>query len=57
MQVKAVTLAIGRDGSSGGCVRTVVVNEAGDQRDFLAGNKLDLYGEKAALPQPVMASA
>lgn len=56
-QVKAVTLAIGRDGSSGGCVRTVVVNEEGDRRDFLAGSKLELYGEKAPLPQPVTASA
>ena len=53
--MRAVTLAIGRDGSSGGCVRTVVINETGEQRDFLAGSKLELYGEKAPLPLPVAA--
>ena len=57
LQVKAVTLAIGRDGSSGGCVRTVVVDEAGERRDFLPGSQLELCGEKVPFPQQLRASA
>jgi len=49
-QVRAVSLAIGRDGSSGGCIRTVTISEAGVKRDFLPGSRIQLYGEKAGPP-------
>ena len=55
--MKAVSLAIGRDGSSGGCIRTVVVDEAGERRDFLPGSEVKLYGEEAPLPQQLTAIA
>ena len=44
--VKCVSHAIARDGSSGGCVRTVVINEAGVQRQFLASPQIQqTFGE------------
>ena len=50
-----MSLAIGRDGSSGGCIRTVTVSEAGVERDFLPGSKVGLAGEKAGPPpQPAV---
>ncbi len=49
-QVRAVSLAIGRDGSSGGCIRTVTISEAGVKRDFMPGSQIQLYGEKAGPP-------
>lgn len=55
--MKAVSLAIGRDGSSGGCIRTVVVDEAGERRDFLPGSEVKLCGEEAPLPQQLTATA
>lgn len=44
--VKAVALAMARDGSSGGCVRLVVVNEEGATRKFYPGDKLPLFFEE-----------
>ena len=49
-QVRAVSLAIGRDGSSGGCIRTVTISKAGVERNFLPGSHIQLYGEKAGPP-------
>ncbi|KAF6257030.1 20S proteasome beta subunit A1 [Scenedesmus sp. NREL 46B-D3] len=44
--VKALTHAIARDASSGGCVRTVTITEGGVNRDFIPGTKLAAtYGE------------
>lgn len=44
--IKSVSHAIARDGSSGGCIRTVVINERGVFRDFLPGNLIPrTYGE------------
>ena len=37
---KAVSHAMARDGSSGGVIRTVVVTENGNDRDYTAGNEL-----------------
>lgn len=37
---KALSHAMARDGSSGGCARLVVVEEAGVERHFIAGDKL-----------------
>ncbi|CAG8476866.1 834_t:CDS:10 [Ambispora leptoticha] len=37
----AVSLAIARDASSGGCVRMAVINEAGVERLFYSGDKLE----------------
>lgn len=55
--VKAVTLAIGRDGSSGGCVRTVVVTKDSVKRDFVPNTQLQLPGEAAKPPQAVGVAA
>ena len=55
--LKAVTLAIGRDGSSGGCVRTVVVTEDGVKRDFVPNTQLQLPGEAVTTPQAVGVAA
>lgn len=55
--VKAVTLAIGRDGSSGGCVRTAVVTKDGVTRDFLPNTKLQLPGEAAPPLQAIGVAA
>lgn len=48
----ALAHAMARDGSSGGVIRTVVINADGVTRDFVAGNKLPfaLYA-----PEPVRA--
>jgi 20S proteasome subunit beta 1 len=40
---KAVSHAMARDGSSGGIIRTVVVTKEGNQREYIAGDKLP-YG-------------
>jgi len=55
--VKSVGHAIARDGSSGGCIRTVVINKDGVFRDFIPGNQVArTYGEigprSAASPSP-----
>ncbi|VAH23238.1 unnamed protein product [Triticum turgidum subsp. durum] len=44
--VKVVSLAIARDGASGGVVRTVTINEAGVKRSFHPGDKLPLWHEE-----------
>ncbi|KAK9917576.1 hypothetical protein WJX75_005968 [Coccomyxa subellipsoidea] len=38
--VKAVGLALARDGSSGGCIRTVVITKDGVRRSFLPNDKI-----------------
>ncbi|GLJ23429.1 hypothetical protein SUGI_0443420 [Cryptomeria japonica] len=47
--VKAVSLAIARDGASGGVVRTVVINSDGVTRNFYPGDKLPLWHEELPL--------
>ncbi|CAN6721310.1 unnamed protein product [Malus baccata var. baccata] len=44
--IKAVSLAIARDGASGGVVRTVVINSEGVTRNFYPGDKLPLWHEE-----------
>ncbi|EXC32764.1 Proteasome subunit beta type-6 [Morus notabilis] len=44
--VKAVSLAIARDGASGGVVRTVIINSEGVTRNFYPGDKLPLWHEE-----------
>lgn len=39
----AVSLAISRDGSSGGVVRMAVITEAGVERVFVPGNELPTF--------------
>lgn len=44
--VKAVSHAMARDGSSGGCIRTVTINADGVARDFIPGDQVPVhYGE------------
>ena len=40
---KSISHAMARDGSSGGIIRTVVVTEEGNVREYVAGNELP-YG-------------
>ncbi|KAL2553864.1 Proteasome subunit beta type-6 [Forsythia ovata] len=44
--VKAVSLAIARDGASGGVVRTVTINSEGVTRNFYPSDKLSLWHEE-----------
>ncbi|KAK8962312.1 Proteasome subunit beta type-6 [Platanthera guangdongensis] len=44
--VKAVSLAIARDGASGGVVRTVTINAEGVTRNFYSGDSLPLWHEE-----------
>ncbi|KAK3019830.1 hypothetical protein RJ639_005132 [Escallonia herrerae] len=44
--VKAVSLAIARDGASGGVVRTVIINSDGVTRNFYPGDSLPLWHEE-----------
>ncbi|GJM98823.1 hypothetical protein PR202_ga15864 [Eleusine coracana subsp. coracana] len=44
--VKAVSLAMARDGASGGVVRTVTINADGVTKNFYPGNKLPLWHEE-----------
>ncbi|KAL3533209.1 hypothetical protein ACH5RR_006730 [Cinchona calisaya] len=44
--VKAVSLAIARDGASGGVVRTVTINAEGVTRKFYPGDALPLWHEE-----------
>ena len=37
---KTVAHAMARDGSSGGCIRTMVVTKDGNTHDFTPGNEL-----------------
>jgi 20S proteasome subunit beta 1 len=47
--IRSVAHAIARDGSSGGCVRTVVINKDGVSRDFLPHDQLPTtFGELRA---------
>lgn len=47
--VKAVSHAMARDASSGGCIRTVTIDAAGARRDFINGSNVPVtYGELAA---------
>lgn len=44
--VQALTHAMARDASSGGCIRTVTITSSGVKRDFLPGSKVPAtYGE------------
>lgn len=53
--VKALSHAMARDASSGGCIRTVTIDENGARRDFLPGSQVPIqYGE---LPPPAAAQA
>ncbi|KAF7147001.1 hypothetical protein RHSIM_Rhsim03G0268700 [Rhododendron simsii] len=44
--VKAVSLAIARDGASGGVVRTIIINSEGVTRNFYPGDSLPLWHEE-----------
>lgn len=48
--VQAVSHAMARDGSSGGNIRTVVINKGGIKRSFLDGTKVDLHFTSTPFP-------
>ena len=39
--IQSISHAMARDGSSGGNIRTVVINRTGVKRDFLDGTKVN----------------
>lgn len=41
----AISLAMARDGSSGGCIRTVTISAEGVKRDFVANNQASAFPE------------
>eukprot|EP00195_Chlamydomonas_chlamydogama_P005760 CAMPEP_0202901310 /NCGR_PEP_ID=MMETSP1392-20130828/14183_1 /ASSEMBLY_ACC=CAM_ASM_000868 /TAXON_ID=225041 /ORGANISM="Chlamydomonas chlamydogama, Strain SAG 11-48b" /LENGTH=217 /DNA_ID=CAMNT_0049587857 /DNA_START=140 /DNA_END=793 /DNA_ORIENTATION=+ len=44
--VRALSFAMARDASSGGCIRTVTIDASGVRRDFLPGSQVPVtYGE------------
>ncbi|PNX81940.1 proteasome subunit beta type-6-like protein [Trifolium pratense] len=43
---KAVSLAIARDGASGGVVRTVIINSEGVTRNFYPGDQLPIWHDE-----------
>ncbi|EFN57421.1 hypothetical protein CHLNCDRAFT_56068 [Chlorella variabilis] len=49
--VKAVSHAMARDGSSGGCIRTVVISKDGIKRSFIPGDEVPVAAGE--LPPPV----
>lgn len=55
---QAVSHAMARDGSSGGCIRTVCISKAGVKRDFIPGHSVPgHYGELARLQPAGLANA
>merc|ERR1711959_487641 len=48
---KAVSLAISRDGSSGGVIRTVTVNKDEQVKEFLPGNEVQVYHDEIQFSQ------
>jgi len=51
----ALSLAMYRDGSSGGVMRLVTIDKDGVSRDFVAGNKLPYMDNESGLPVSVSA--
>ena len=47
---QCVTLAINRDGSSGGCCRIAVITEDGIERRLFHNNNLAYFGELSNMP-------
>ena len=54
--VRAVSLAISRDGSSGGCIRTCVIDKDGVQKSFVPGSDVPQHQDEVA-PQTQTAAA
>jgi len=48
--VKALSHAMSRDASSGGCIRTVIIDKDGPRRDFLQGNSVPVHWEEIVAP-------
>ncbi len=48
---KAVSLAISRDGSSGGVIRTVTVDKDEQVKEFLPGNEVQVYHDEIQFSQ------
>lgn len=53
---RAVSLAMGRDGSSGGCIRLAIIDKAGVRREFVPNNKVLLFEESSGEIAPPMAA-
>jgi 20S proteasome subunit beta 1 len=47
---QCVTLAINRDGSSGGCCRIAVITEEGVERRVFLNDALPYFGELSKMP-------
>lgn len=50
-ECRAISLAMARDGSSGGCIRLVIITEQGAKREFVGGHQVPVhYGETGLVP-------
>ena len=49
---KAVSHAMARDGSSGGCIRTVTITKDGVKRQFIPHNQIPPYHGELKQPPP-----
>ena len=49
---QAVSHAMARDGSSGGCIRTVCISKDGVKSDFVPGHSVPGHYGELARPQP-----
>jgi len=54
---KAVSHAMARDGSSGGCIRTVSISKQGVKRDFVPGHSVPGHYGELPRPQPQRVAA
>lgn len=55
--IKAVSHAMARDGSSGGCIRTVIITKDGVKRDFLPHNRIPITHGELPHPEPQSVAA
>lgn len=55
---RSVALAMGRDGSSGGCIRLAIIDKNGVRREFIPNTKVPLFeAATGELPPPSSVAA
>ena len=48
--IASISLAMARDGSSGGVVRLITISKDGAERRLVKGDEVQLYGEELKMP-------
>ncbi len=54
--ITSISLAMARDGSSGGVVRLITLSKDGAKRRMVKGDEVQLYGEELRMPSNGMDS-